>query len=112
MQTFVIARGVVFMSGKPFPCSEVVRISRHRREDSTLTVELVADGVARPVASVGRAWHGMTVPYDIADVTTLVEELETSLRVKSCDGLADVLTYTDTYVAQPSGVVALASALV
>lgn len=111
MQTFVISRGVVFMSGAATPCSEVVRISRHRKADSTLTVELVADGVARPVASVGRAWHGMSVPYDAADLTTLVEELETALAVASADPTRDILTYPATYTAQPDGVLALMSAL-
>lgn len=111
MQTFVISRGIAFMSGAPRACAEVVRIDRHRKADSTLTVELIVDGVARPVASVGRAWHGMSVPYDVADVTTFVEELETALRVKSCDGLADVLTYPEHYVAQPQAVLALVSAL-
>lgn len=111
MQTFVISRGIVFMSGAATPCAEVVRISRHRKADSTLTVELVADGIVRPVASVGHAWHGMSVPYDAADIATLVEELETALAIASADPARDILTYPATYAAQPNGVLALMSAL-
>ena len=111
MQTFVISRGIVFMSGAATPCAEIVRIDRHRKADSALTIELIADGYERPVASVGRAWRGMSVPYDAADIATFIEELETALAIASADPARDVLTYPATYTAQPDGVLALMSAL-
>ena len=54
--------------------SEVVELERHRRAESRLTVSIL-HGEER-VASVGRAWYGLSVPYTYDAVAQLVAECE------------------------------------
>lgn len=63
---FVLATGHGF--------SEVVELERHRRAESHLTVSIY-HGEER-VASVGRAWWGMSVPYTYDAVAQFVAECE------------------------------------
>lgn len=63
---FVLATGNGF--------SEVVELERHRRAESRLTVS-ICHGDTR-VASVGRAWWGLSVPYDYDTVAQFVAECE------------------------------------
>lgn len=63
---FVIATGHGF--------SEVVELERHRRAESRLTVS-VYHGEKR-VASVGRAWWGMSIPYTYDTVAQFIAECE------------------------------------
>lgn len=54
--------------------SEVMELERHRRAESRLTVS-ICHGEER-VASVGRAWYGLSVPYSYESVAQLVAECE------------------------------------
>ena len=63
---FVLATGNGF--------SEVVEVERHRRAESRLTVSIY-HGDTR-VVSVGRAWYGLSVPYDYDSVAQFVAECE------------------------------------
>lgn len=54
--------------------SEIVEIERHRRAESLLTVSIY-HGDTR-VASVGRAWWGLGVPYTYDTVAQFVAECE------------------------------------
>lgn len=63
---FVLATGNGF--------SEVVEVERHRRAESRLVVSIY-HGDTR-VASVGRAWYGLSIPYDYDTVAQFVAECE------------------------------------
>lgn len=63
---FILATGNGF--------SEVVELERHRRAESRLTVLILHDG--ERVASVGRAWYGMSVPYTYDTVAQFIAECE------------------------------------
>lgn len=63
---FVLATGNGF--------SEVVEVERHRRAESRLVVSIY-HGDTR-VASVGRAWYGMSVPYTYDAVAQFIAECE------------------------------------
>lgn len=54
--------------------SEIVELERHRRAESRLTVSIY-HGDTR-VASVGRAWWGLSVPYTYDSVAQFVAECE------------------------------------
>lgn len=66
------AKRFVLATGNGF--SEVVELERHRRAESRLTVSIY-HGEKR-VASVGRAWYGMSVPYTYDAVAQFVVECE------------------------------------
>lgn len=68
VKRFVLATGNGF--------KEVVELERHRRAESRLTVSILHDG--ERVASVGRAWYGLSVPYDYDSVAQFVSECEES----------------------------------
>lgn len=70
---FVLATGHGF--------SEVVEVERHRRAESRLTVS-ICYGDTR-VASVGRAWYGLSVPYDYDTVAQFVAECEEKATAKA-----------------------------
>lgn len=66
------AKRFVLATGNGF--SEVVELERHRRAESRLTV-FIYHGEKR-VASVGRAWYGLSIPYDYDTVAQFVVECE------------------------------------
>ena len=66
------AKRFVLATGNGF--SEVVEVERHRRAESRLVVSIY-HGSER-VASVGRAWYGMSVPYTYDAVAQFVTECE------------------------------------
>lgn len=82
---FVIATGHGF--------SEVVELERHRRAESRLTVSIY-HGEKR-VASVGRAWYGLSVPYDYESVAQLVAECEEKAHANA-DFVFHQILLTDT----------------
>lgn len=66
------AKRFVLATGNGF--SEVVEVERHRRAESRLVVSIY-HGSER-VASVGRAWYGLSIPYDYDTVAQFVAECE------------------------------------
>lgn len=67
-----ICKRFVLATGSGF--SEVVEVERHRRAESRLVVSIY-HGDTR-VASVGRAWYGLSVPYNYDTVAQFVAECE------------------------------------
>lgn len=109
---YVIARGCAFKvaDASRIDVSEVVRIDRHRKADSCVSVAIVtADG--ETVAEVGRYFHGCALPYDFEDVSTFIEECEDKARALTCDPYGRYLCYPEHFKTDMDGTLALISRL-
>lgn len=110
---YTIAKGTAFVvsTAAPVEVAEVVRIDRHRKADSSVSVAIVtADG--ETVAEVGRFFHGCALPYDFEDISTFVEECEDKARALTCDPFGRYLCYPEHFKTDTDGTLALITRLV
>ena len=109
---YVIARGTAWRvsDATPVEVYEVVRIDRHRKADSSVSVAIVtADG--ETVAEVGRFFHGCALPYDYEDVSTFIDECEDKARALTCDPSGRFLCYPEKFETDTDGTLALLARL-
>lgn len=109
---FVIARGTAFVvsTAAPVEVSEVVRIDRHRKADSSVSVAIVtADG--EKIAEVGRYFHGCALPYDFEDVSTFIEECEDKARAVNGDPFGRFICCPEQFKTDTDGTLALMARL-
>lgn len=109
---FTIAKGTAWhvSTATPTEVSEVVRIDRHRKAESSVSVAIVtADG--ETVAEVGRYFHGCAMPYDFEDVSTFVEECEDKARAVTASEFGRFLCYPEHFQTDTDGTLALLARL-
>lgn len=109
---FTIAKGCAFKTAdaERVEVSEVVRIDRHRKADSCVSVSIVtAEG--ETIAEVGRFFHGCALPYDFEDVSTFIEECEGKARAVTADPYGRYLCYPEKFVTDTDGTLALLARL-
>lgn len=109
---FTIARGCAFKTSDASRVDvfEVVRIDRHRKADSSVSVAIVtAEG--ETVAEVGRFFHGCALPYDFEDVSTFIEECEDKARAVTGDPFGRFLCYPEKFETDTNGTLALLARL-
>ena len=109
---FTIATGCAFKTSDASRVDvfEVVRIDRHRKADSCVSVAIVtAEG--ETVAEVGRFFHGCALPYDFEDVSTFIEECEDKARAATADPFGRFLCYPEKFVTDTNGTLALLARL-
>lgn len=109
---YTIAKGTAFVvsTAAPVEVFEVVRIDRHRKADSCVSVAIVtADGDT--VAEVGRFFHGCALPYDFEDISTFIEECESKARALTADPLGRFLCYPEQFTTDTDGTLALLARL-
>lgn len=109
---YTIARGTAWTvsTATPVDVFEVVRIDRHRKADSSVSVAIVTvDG--ETVAETGRYFHGCAIPYDYDDVSTFVDECESKASAMTCDPRGEFLCYPETFTTDTDGTLALLARL-
>ena len=109
---YTIATGTAFVvsSATPIEVSEVVRIDRHRKAESSVSVAIVtSDGEV--VAEVGRFFHGCALPYDYEDVNTFIEECEDKARAVTASEYGRFLCYPEHFKTDTDGTLALLARL-
>lgn len=109
---FTIATGCAFKTSDAsrVDVSEVVRIDRHRKADSSVSVAIVtAEG--ETIAEVGRYFHGCALPYDFEDVSTFIEECEDKARALTGDPFGRFLCYPEKFATDTDGTLALLARL-
>lgn len=109
---YTIAKGCAFVvaDARKVDVSEVVRIDRHRKAESSVSVAIVtADG--ETIAEVGRYFHGCALPYDFEDVSTFIEECENKARAITADPLGRFLCYPEKFETDTDGTLALLARL-
>lgn len=109
---YIIATGTAFVvsSATPVEVSEVVRIDRHRKAESSVSVAIVtSDG--ETIAEVGRYFHGCALPYDYEDVSTFVEECEDKARAVNADPFGRFLCCPENFKTDTDGTLALLARL-
>ena len=109
---FIIAKGCAFKAADAsrVDVSEVVRIDRHRKSDSSVSVAIVtAEG--ETVAEVGRFFHGCALPYDFEDISTFIEECEDKARAATADPFGRFLCYPEKFETDTNGTLALLARL-
>ena len=109
---YTIATGTAFVvsSATPVKVSEVVRIDRHRKAESSVSVSIMtADGEA--IAEVGRYFHGCALPYDYEDVSSFIEECEGKARAVTADPRGRFLCYPEHFQTDTDGTLALLARL-
>lgn len=109
---YTIAKGCAFVvaDARKVDVSEVVRVDRHRKADSSVSVAIVtADG--ETIAEVGRFFHGCALPYDFEDVSTFIEECENKARAVTADPFGRFLCYPEKLETDTDGTLALLARL-
>lgn len=109
---YTIAKGCAFVvaDDRRVDVSEIVRIDRHRRGESSVSVAIVtAEG--ETIAEVGRYFHGCAMPYDFEDVSTFVEECEGKARAITADPYGRFLCYPEKFETDTDGTFALLTRL-
>lgn len=109
---YTVARGSAWRvsDATPNEVSEVVRIDRHRKADSSVSVAIVtADG--ETIAEVGRYFHGCALPYDYEDISTFIEECESKARAITADPFGRFLCYPEHFKTDTDGTLALLARL-
>lgn len=109
---YTIAKGCAFVvsDARKVDVHEVVRIDRHRRAESSVSVAIVtAEG--EKIAEVGRFFHGCALPYDFEDVSTFIEECENKARAITADPFGRFLCYPEKFETDTDGTLALLARL-
>ena len=109
---YVIARGTAWhvSTATPVEVHETVRIDRHRKGDSSVSVAIItADG--EKIAEVGRYFHGCALPYDYEDVSTFIEECEDVARAVNADPFGRFLCCPESFKTDTDGTLALLARL-
>lgn len=109
---YVIARGTAWRvsDATPTEVSEVVRIDRHRKGESSVSVVIVtSDG--ETIVEVGRYFHGCALPYDYEDVSTFIEECEGKARAVTASEYGRFLCYPEHFKTDTDGTLALLARL-
>lgn len=109
---FTIAKGTAWhvSDATPVEVSEVVRIDRHCKAESSVSVAIVtADG--EKIAEVGRFFHGCALPYDYEDVSTFIEECEDAARAVNADPFGRFLCCPESFKTNTDGTLALLARL-
>lgn len=109
---YTIARGCAFVvaDARKVEVSEVVRVDRHRKAESSVSVAIVtAEG--ETIAEVGRYFHGCALPYDYEDVSTFIDECEEKARAVSADPFGRFLCYPEKFETDTDGTLALLARL-
>ena len=109
---YTIAKGRAFVvaDARKVDVREVVRVDRHRKADSSVSVAIVtADG--ETIAEVGRYFHGCALPYDFEDVSTFIEECEDKARAVTADPFGRFLCYPEKFETDTDGTLALLARL-
>ena len=109
---YTIAKGCAFVvaDARKVDVSEVVRIDRHRKAESSVSVAIVtAEG--ETIAEIGRYFHGCALPYDYEDVSTFIEECEDKARAITTDPLGRFLCYPEKFEMDTDGTLALLARL-
>lgn len=109
---YTIAKGRAFVveDGRIVDVREVVRVDRHRKADSSVSVAIMtAEGDT--VAEVGRYFHGCALPYDFEDVSTFIEECEDKARAITADPFGQFLCYPEKFETDTDGTLALLARL-
>ena len=109
---YVIARGTAWhvSTATPTEVLETVRIDRHRKGDSSVSVAIItADG--EKIAETGRYFHGCALPYDFEDVSSFIEECENAARAVTADPLGRFLCYPEHFQTDTDGTLALLARL-
>lgn len=109
---YTIAKGTAFVvsTAAPVEVSEVVRIDRHRKAESSVSVAIVTSE-GETVAEVGRYFHGCALPYDFEDVSTFVEECEDKARAVTASEFGRFLCYPELFKTDTDGTLALLARL-
>lgn len=105
---YTIACGIAWHASDatPIEVSEVVRVERHRKGESSVSVAIVtSDGEI--VAEVGRFFHGCALPYDYEDVSTFIEECENKARAVTASEFGRFLCYPERFTTDIDGTLAL-----
>lgn len=112
MVQYVIARGSAWRvsDATPVNVSEVVRIDRHRKAESSISVAIVA-AEGETVAEVGRYFHGCALPYDYEDVSTFIDECEGKARAVTASEFGRFLCYPEQFKTDTDGTLALLARL-
>lgn len=109
---YVIARGTAWTvsTATPIKVSEVVRIDRHRRAESSVSVAIITSE-GETVAEVGRYFHGCALPYDYEDISTFIEECESKARAVTASPFGRFLCYPEQFTTNTDGTLALLARL-
>ena len=109
---YIIARGCAFKTADTSRVDvfEVVRIDRHRKADSCVSVAIVTSE-GETIAEVGRYFHGCALPYDFEDVSTFIEEAEDKARAVTGDPHGRFLCYPEKFETDTDGTLALLARL-
>ena len=109
---YIIARGTAWhvSDATPVEVSEIVRIDRHRKAESCVSVAIItAEG--ETIAEVGRLFHGCALPYDYDDISTFIEECEDAARAVNADPFGRFLCYPEHFKTDADGTLALLARL-
>jgi len=110
--SYTIARGTAWYvsTATLTEVREVVRIDRHRKADSSVSVAIItADG--EKIAESGRYFHGCAMPYDFEDVSSFIEECENAARAVTADPRGRFLCYPEHFKTDTDGTLALLARL-